>query len=168
MAEHINKVHLTQDDYKRLSELRHMRPAERHPRKPPSLGQRVADKVAATVGSWHFIIVQSIVLTIWIVLNVMAIIGHWDPYPFILLNLILSFQAAYTAPVIMMSQNRQYEIDRRHAEHDYHVNVKAELEIELLHQKIDMLREQEIVRLMDVLEKLSTHLAPGAEPGHAP
>ena len=73
-----------------------------------------------------------------------AFINHWDPYPFILLNLVLSFQAAYAAPIIMMSQNRQSEIDRRHAEHDYRINVKAELEIELLHNKIDALREQEI------------------------
>jgi uncharacterized membrane protein len=175
MVEHINKVHLSPDDYKRLSELRHMRPAERRARPHLSFGQRFADKVATTVGSWRFIIVQSVILAIWIALNVVALVYHWDPYPFILLNLILSFQAAYTAPVIMMSQNRQYEIDHRHAEHDYQVNVKAELEIELLHQKIDMLREQEMAKLMTVLERLSAHLAPaaaaggtGAEPGAAP
>lgn len=74
-----------------------------------------------------------------------------DPYPFILLNLVLSFQAAYTAPIIMMSQNRQSEIDRRHAEHDYRINVKAELEIELLHNKIDALREQEILKLINII-----------------
>jgi uncharacterized membrane protein len=161
-VEHVNKVHLSPEDYHRLTELRHLRPAERRPRPHPGLGQRVADRVAAIVGSWHFIIIQSIVLAIWIALNVAAIVNHWDPYPFILLNLILSFQAAYTAPVIMMSQNRQYEVDRRHAEHDYHVNVKAELEIELLHQKIDMLREQEIARLLTVLEHLSANLMPDA------
>ena len=159
--EHITKVHLTAEDYHRLLELRHQRPSER--RAPhPRLGQRVADRVAATVGSWHFIIVQSVILALWIAINVIAFIAHWDPYPFILLNLILSFQAAYTAPIIMMSQNRQYEIDRRHAEHDYHVNVKAELEIELLHQKIDMLREQEMARLLSVLENVSAHLAADA------
>ncbi len=157
-VEHVNKVHLSAEDYHRLAELRHLRPAERRPRPHPGLGQRVADKVAATVGSWRFIIIQSIVLAIWIAVNVAAFVNHWDPYPFILLNLILSFQAAYTAPVIMMSQNRQYEIDRRHAEHDYQVNVKAELEIELLHEKIDMMREQEIVKLLTVLERVSAHL----------
>jgi len=161
--EHVTKVHLTAEDYRRLLELRHQRPSERQA-KPHHLrlGQRVADCVAATVGSWHFIIAQSVILALWIALNVVAIIAHWDPYPFILLNLILSFQAAYTAPIIMMSQNRQYEIDHRHAEHDYHVNVKAELEIELLHQKIDMLREQEVARLLTVLENVSAHLAADA------
>ena len=93
-------------------------------------------------------------------LNVVAFVNHWDPYPFILLNFILSFQAACTAPVIMMSQNRQSEIDRRHAEHDDRVNVKAELEIELLHHKIDMLREQEIAKLVSIIERLSQYLAP--------
>jgi uncharacterized membrane protein len=77
-----------------------------------------------------------------------------------LLNLVLSFQAAYAAPIIMMSQNRQSEIDRRHAEHDYRINVKAELEIELLHNKIDALREQEILQLLNIIQRLSAHLAP--------
>jgi uncharacterized membrane protein len=93
-------------------------------------------------------------------LNGLALIRHWDPYPFILLNLVLSFQAAYAAPIIMMSQNRQSEIDRRHAEHDHRINVKAELEIELLHNKIDALREQEILKLISIIQRLSAHLAP--------
>ena len=79
----------------------------------------------------------------------------------ILLNLVLSFQAAYAAPIIMMSQNRQSEIDRRHAEHEYRTNVKAELvEIELLHNKIDALREQEVLQLLNIIQRLSAHLAP--------
>ena len=78
----------------------------------------------------------------------------------ILLNSVLSFQAAYAAPIIMMSQNRQSEIDRRHAEHDYRTNVKAELEIELLHNKIDALREQEVLQLLNIIQRLSAHLAP--------
>src|SRR6266581_8673913 len=94
-----------------------------------SLGQRIADRVAETMGSWTFIIIQSTILLFWIVLNVVAYMNHWDPYPFILLNLGLSFQAAYAAPIIMMSQNRQADIDRRHAEHDYRINVKSEKEI---------------------------------------
>lgn len=124
---------------------------------PDSLtaGQRIADTVAATMGSWRFIIIQSTVLVSWIALNVTAFIRHWDPYPFILLNLALSFQAAYAAPFIMMSQNRQQEIDRKEAENDYHVNIKAELEIELLHQKIDALREQEVSRLTLAVAELS-------------
>jgi uncharacterized membrane protein len=86
-------------------------------------------------------------LLLWIALNVTAFVQQWDPYPFILLNLALSFQAAYAAPFIMMSQNRQQDIDRRKAEDDFQVNIKAELEIELLHQKIDQLRETEVVGL---------------------
>lgn len=118
-------------------------------------GQRVADLVARTVGSWRFIIIQSVLITIWITWNLSQGTGALDPYPFILLNLLLSFQAAYTAPAIMMSQNRQAEIDRSHAENDYEVNVKAELEIELLHQKIDLLREKEIKALIDLVGELS-------------
>jgi len=102
-----------------------------------TLGQRVADKVADTIGSWRFIITQSIILTIWIILNVTAWINHWDPYPFILLNLMLSFQAAYAGPVIMMSQNRQSAKDRIAAEIDHQVNTKAEYEIGLLVRRMD-------------------------------
>ena len=123
-------------------------------------GAALADWVAETVGSWRFIVVQSVLLGIWIIVNVIAFINHWDPYPFILLNLVLSFQAAYAAPIIMMSQNRQSEIDRRHAQNDYRINVKAELEIELLHNKIDALREQEILQLVNIIQRLSAHLAP--------
>lgn len=120
-----------------------------------SLGQRVADTVAATMGSWSFIIVQSVLLTAWIILNITAFVRSWDPYPFILLNLALSFQAAYAAPFIMMSQNRQQDIDRQAAETDYRINVKAELEIELLHQKLDQLREQEVLALTKAVQDLT-------------
>jgi uncharacterized membrane protein len=123
------------------------------------LGARVSDAVAATVGSWRFIIIQSVILMIWMFLNVTAYIRQWDPYPFILLNLVLSFQAAYTAPVIMMSQNRQGTIDRESAQHDYDINIKSELEIELLHQKIDMLRETEIAELITIIRSLEGQLA---------
>jgi uncharacterized membrane protein len=122
-------------------------------------GQRVADTVAATMGSWTFIIIQSIVLLVWIGLNITAYVQQWDPYPFILLNLALSFQAAYAAPVIMMSQNRQADIDRKSAEHDYQINIKAELEIELLHQKIDQLRETEVLKLTEAVAALTAQLA---------
>jgi uncharacterized membrane protein len=123
-----------------------------------SIGDRVSDIVAATVGSWRFIIIQSVLLIIWMVANVIGAYEHWDPYPFILLNLVLSFQAAYTAPIIMMSQNRQGVIDRRAAQHDYDINLKAELEIELLHHKIDLLREQEIASLTQTIRELSEKL----------
>jgi uncharacterized membrane protein len=108
-----------------------------------TLGQRVADRVADTIGSWPFIITQSIILTVWITLNVIAQVNHWgwawDIYPFILLNLALSFQAAYAGPVIMMSQNRQSAKDRLAAEIDHQVNTKAELEINNLMRRMDEL-----------------------------
>jgi uncharacterized membrane protein len=136
---------------------RGLRLSERKPRDPSelTLGQRVADKVAATMGSWTFIIIQSGILLLWIVLNLTAYIQHWDPYPFILLNLALSFQAAYAAPFIMMSQNRQQDIDRREAENDHKINIKAELEIELLHQKIDELRQKEMLLLTQAVSDLT-------------
>jgi uncharacterized membrane protein len=118
-------------------------------------GQRIADAVASTMGSWRFIIIQSTILLFWIVLNVTAYIKQWDPYPFILLNLALSFQAAYAAPFIMMSQNRQQDIDRIAAETDHQINIKAELEIELLHQKLDQLRETEVVYLTKAVRELA-------------
>jgi uncharacterized membrane protein len=124
----------------------------------PTRGQRLADGVAATIGSWRFIAIQSTAIVIWMIGNVMSGHGAWDPYPFILLNLLLSFQAAYTAPAIMMSQNRQSELDRRHAETDYEINVKAELEIELLHEKIDILKEREMLALTEAVQALSAQL----------
>ena len=152
------RAQLNAEDRQRLLELRAKKPARNIPKAKATLGAKVADFVAQMVGSWKFIIIQSGILAFWIVLNVIAYIDHWDPYPFILLNLALSFQAAYSAPIIMMSQNRQSEIDRRNAEHDYQINVKAELEIELLHNKIDALREQEIVKLINIIEELAIRL----------
>jgi uncharacterized membrane protein len=131
-------------------------------------GQRIADQVAATMGSWKFIIIQSIILLVWIILNVTAFMEQWDPYPFILLNLALSFQAAYAAPFIMMSQNRQQDIDRQSAEHDHQINIKAELEIELLHQKLDELRETEVLYLTQAVKELTSLLrCAKIEPGPA-
>jgi uncharacterized membrane protein len=115
-------------------------------------GEKLADKIAATVGSWKFIIIQSIVLILWIFLNATAYINKWDPYPFILLNLFLSFQAAYTAPIIMMSQNRENDLDRKKAEEDYKINIKAELEIEFLHHKVDSLHQQ-MAEIKEILKK---------------
>ena len=94
-----------------------------------TLGQHAADFVAAMVGSWKFILIQSGLLAFWVVLNVTAYIQHWDPYPFILMNLCLSLQAAYTAPIIMMSQNRQASRDRIAAQHDFEINEKTEAEV---------------------------------------
>lgn len=120
-----------------------------------SRGQRIADAVASTMGSWKFIIIQSTLLLAWVTLNVTAWQKHWDPYPFILLNLALSFQAAYAAPFIMMSQNRQQEVDRTSAENDHQVNLKAELEIELVHKKLNELREKEVMYLTKAVSDLT-------------
>ncbi len=104
-----------------------------------STGQRIADGVARVMGSWRFIIIQSVILVGWIGLNILGWINHWDPYPFILLNLALSFQAAYSAPIIMMSQNRQAAKDRLSAELDYQVNLHAELEVAGIRTRLDEL-----------------------------
>jgi uncharacterized membrane protein len=128
------------------------------PEPPLTRGQQLADRVAATIGSWRFILIQSSAITLWIAGNVLVGGKAWDPYPFILLNLLLSFQAAYTAPAIMMSQNRQSELDRRHAQNDYEVNVKAELEIELLHEKIDLMKERELLLLSQAVKDLAAQL----------
>jgi CRP/FNR family transcriptional regulator, cyclic AMP receptor protein len=127
-----------------------------------TFGQRVADRVADTIGSWPFIIVQTVILTIWIILNITAWVNRWDPYPFILLNLMLSFQAAYSGPVIMMSQNRQSAKDRLAAEIDHQVNAKAELEINNLMRRLDELEinveenHVELKRLLSTKKKRST------------
>jgi uncharacterized membrane protein len=113
-------------------------------------GQRIADGFALVMGSWTFIIVQSIILAIWIAVNIIAWIRHWDPYPFILLNLALSFQAAYAAPIIMMSQNRQAAKDRLMAEQDYLVNTKAEEEVKSIMHHL----EQQDEAMIDILRKL--------------
>jgi uncharacterized membrane protein len=102
-----------------------------------TIGERAADKVAKVVGSWWFIICQSVLLVIWVILNVTAWINHWDPYPFILMNLILSTQAAFTAPVIMMSQNRQATRDRVEAHNDFLIDQKAEEEIQVILNHLD-------------------------------
>jgi uncharacterized membrane protein len=138
--------------------LRPLEAPERLVPTPLTRGQRLADAVARTIGSWRFIIFQSSAIVIWITGNVLSGQGAWDPYPFILLNLLLSFQAAYTAPAIMMSQNRQSEQDRKHAENDYEINVKAELEIELLHQKIDIMKERELLALTEAVRDLTRKL----------
>jgi uncharacterized membrane protein len=110
----------------------------------PTLGQRAADAVATFGGSWTFISIFIAFMVVWVGLNAFILATYdktFDPYPYILLNLFLSMLAAIQAPIILMSQNRQAEKDRLNAEHDYEVNLKAELEIILLHEKMDLLRE---------------------------
>ncbi|MCA9726636.1 MAG: DUF1003 domain-containing protein [Candidatus Eisenbacteria bacterium] len=128
-------------------------------------GQRIADRVATFGGSWAFIILFGVVILAWMSLNAGLLLSKpFDPYPFILLNLVLSTLAALQAPVIMMSQNRQAAKDRLRSEHDYRVNLKAELEIRLLHSKLDELLTHQWQRLleiqqvqMDVLEELGRY-----------
>lgn len=117
-------------------------------------GQRISDKVARFGGSWKFIISFAIVLTLWIAFNVLMVTRfRFDPYPFILMNLILSCIAALQAPIIMMSQNRQEEKDRKQSENDYLINMKAEMQIRSLQQKMDLLLEDQIKTLFETQEK---------------
>lgn len=114
-------------------------------------GQRLSDKIARFGGSWMFIILFSVLLIIWIIINSVLPAGkEFDPFPFILMNLVLSCIAAFQAPVIMMSQNRQEEKDRQRAQNDYMINLKAELEIRSLHQKIDLLIEEQLKTLYEI------------------
>jgi uncharacterized membrane protein len=115
-----------------------------------TFGQRVSDKLADVAGSWRFIFAFGVVLGVWVLLNTVALIHHWDKYPYILLNLFLSMLAAIQAPVIMMSQNRQEDRDRLRAQNDYEVNLKAEIEIEELHHKLDELRERQWQELIAI------------------
>lgn len=118
-----------------------------------TFGQRLADRIATFGGSWHFIIIFGLFLFIWMGLNSWLLIARpFDPYPFILLNLVLSSLAAIQAPLIMMSQNRQEARDRAREIHDYQVNLKAELEIRQLHQKIDHLLSRQWERLVEIQE----------------
>lgn len=117
----------------------------------PTAGEKLADKVAAFGGSWKFIIIFAIFLVVWMIINVIALSNKgFDPYPFILLNLILSSIAALQAPVIMMSQNRKEARDRERAQDDYMVNLKSEIEIRHLHEKIDLLIADQMKDLFEI------------------
>jgi uncharacterized membrane protein len=133
---------------------------------PISFGNRVADRVAAFGGSWTFIFLALAAIAVWMILN--ATLGRsFDPYPYILLNLVLSCTAALQAPIIMMSQNRQTAHDRIDARHDYEVNTKAEMEIMALHAKLDELRDQKWLELMQLQSdqiELLTRLIGRVEP----
>ncbi|MCX6076361.1 MAG: DUF1003 domain-containing protein [Campylobacterales bacterium] len=119
-----------------------------------TFGERLADKIASFGGSWSFLIIFALFLFIWIAINTFILLLHppFDPYPFIFLNLILSCIAAIQAPIIMMSQNRQEAKDRIRSEHDYKVNLKAELEIRQIHEKLDHLLSKQWERLMQIQE----------------
>ena len=123
---------------------------------PPTRGQRAADAVASFGGSWTFVGLFGLTMAVWVIANALLLASRgstFDPYPYILLNLFLSMLAAIQAPIILMSQNRQAERDRVSAEHDYEVNLKAELEIMLLHDKVDELRDKQWAELLALQHK---------------
>ena len=117
------------------------------------IGNRVADSVAKGMGSWSFIIIQTVLVLVWMTLNLIGFMYHWDVYPFILLNLLFSTQAAYAAPIIMMSQNRQNERDRMHAEADYKTNLDAKEEIEALSMFLKTLEVEKLDKIIAMLEE---------------
>jgi len=119
-------------------------------------GQRLADGVANGMGSWTFIIIQSVIVLLWMGLNVVGIIRHWDEYPFILLNLLFSTQAAYAAPIIMMAQNRQNERDRIQANADFKTNVDAKKEIEELQLRLNAIETDKLDKIISMLEKMNS------------
>ena len=127
-----------------------------HTRHTESLtfGSRLADSVASNMGSWRFIIIQTVIVGIWMALNVIGYISHWDEYPFILLNLLFSTQAAYAAPIIMMAQNRQNQRDRIHAEEDYQTNIDAKKEIEDLAKQLNSIEVDKLDKIIVMLKEM--------------
>jgi uncharacterized membrane protein len=117
-------------------------------------GDRTADWIANGMGSWSFLIWQTILVAIWMTLNVIAFTRHWDPYPFILLNLLFSTQAAYAAPLILMSQNRQTARDRMQAEEDYTCNIEAKKEIEALQVQLNKIETEKLDKIIAMLEEM--------------
>lgn len=124
-----------------------------------TLGDKVADAVATGMGSWKFIIWQSIFVVCWMILNAIGFIYHWDAYPFILLNLIFSTQAAYAAPIIMMAQNRQANRDRIQAEDDYKTNIDAKEEIECLQRQLNKIETEKLDKIITILQEMKTNRA---------
>ncbi len=127
---------------------------EKH-QKASTLGARVADSTASLIGSWRFIIIQTIVVIVWMFLNVVAFTSHWDVYPFVLLNLLFSTQAAYAAPIIMMAQNRQNDRDRYHAREDYRTNLRAKKEIEELQKSLARIESEKLDKILELIKKSS-------------
>ncbi|HWD60601.1 MAG TPA: DUF1003 domain-containing protein [Stellaceae bacterium] len=120
-----------------------------------SAGERIADQVASFIGSWRFIIIQSVIFFVWVVVNTIWLFDRyqWDPYPFILFNLFMSAEAAYSSPLILMSQNRQAERDRVQAQHDYDTNIAAKEEIETILQELGRLELEKLDKILALLQK---------------
>lgn len=121
-----------------------------------TFGQRVADSISDGMGSWSFIIIQTIIVLVWMACNLIGYIMHWDPYPFILLNLLFSTQAAYAAPIIMMSQKRQNDRDRLQAMDDYQTNLEAKQEIEELQRRLNRIEVDKLDKILAILESNRT------------
>lgn len=119
-----------------------------------TLGQRAADGITSVVGSWKFLIIQSCILCVWLILNITAWMRHWDPYPFILLNLTLSFQAAFTAPIILMSENREMERERKKFANDLATDRKAEREIFQIKKDLSKLEQEKIDKILKILQEM--------------
>ncbi len=119
-----------------------------------TFANKLADGVANGMGSWRFIIIQTILVVVWMILNIVGFCYHWDVYPFILLNLLFSTQAAYAAPIIMMSQNRQNDRDRAQAKADYDTNVEAKLEIEALTEILNKIEVDKLDKIITMLEEM--------------
>ena len=128
-------------------------------------GARIADAVAGFIGSWRFIIIQSVIFAIWVVVNTIWLLERyqWDPYPFILFNLFMSAEAAYSSPLILMSQNRQAERDREHAQHDYETNVAAKEEIETVLKELARLELQKLDKILELLRNDRSSAAAAGE-----
>lgn len=127
--------------------------ADQFKTKQPTFGQKLADKLAAKVGSWPFLIGQSTVLAGWVGCNLMPGMPHWDESPFIMLNLVFSFASAYTAPIVLMSQNRQSDEDREHARLNYQVNVQTAENLQLLQTKMDEVYSQKLAELTQLIQQ---------------
>jgi uncharacterized membrane protein len=123
-------------------------------REEMSAGARIADLVACFIGSWQFIIIQSVIFALWVVFNTIWLFSayQFDPYPFILFNLFMSAEAAYASPLILMSQNRQAERDRVQAQHDYETNVAAKEEIEIILKELSRLEQEKLDRILAALQ----------------
>ena len=122
-----------------------------------SFGAHLADTVAKGMGSWRFIIIQSVFVIVWMGLNLLGYINHWDAYPFILLNLVFSTQAAYAAPIIMMAQNRQSDRDRIQAQADYQTNIDAKREIEALAILLKSLEVEKLDKIIVMIQEMKTN-----------
>jgi uncharacterized membrane protein len=123
-----------------------------------SMGERIADHVAAFIGSWTFIIIQSAIFAVWVVINTLWLFSayQFDPYPFILFNLFMSAEAAYSSPLILMSQNRQTQRDREQAQHDYDTNVAAKEEIETILRELSRLEQEKLDKILAALQNPAT------------